>query len=99
MTSFANGPGPVPTVATPAQIQSIAAPTLFFFECYGHHRDLHSFPTRRSSDLLLLHRRVPPERSQDGALLAELQARECLDLERMPEVESALEGVHLLVGI
>src|SRR5947209_11778519 len=23
----------------------------FFFECYGHHRDLHSFPTRRSSDL------------------------------------------------
>src|SRR6266542_3216849 len=22
----------------------------FFFECYGHHRDLHSFPTRRSSD-------------------------------------------------
>src|SRR5699024_12869632 len=24
----------------------------FFFECYGHHRDLHSFPTRRSSDLV-----------------------------------------------
>src|SRR6266498_1012831 len=24
---------------------------LFFFYCYGHHRDLHSFPTRRSSDL------------------------------------------------
>src|SRR5438876_9472364 len=24
----------------------------FFFYCYGHHRDLHSFPTRRSSDLL-----------------------------------------------
>src|SRR5438309_2500564 len=23
----------------------------FFFYCYGHHRDLHSFPTRRSSDL------------------------------------------------
>src|SRR5215203_6939026 len=23
----------------------------FFFECYGDHRDLHSFPTRRSSDL------------------------------------------------
>src|SRR5690242_6550167 len=22
-----------------------------FFECRGHHRDLHSFPTRRSSDL------------------------------------------------
>src|SRR5699024_12433185 len=23
----------------------------FFFQCSGHHRDLHSFPTRRSSDL------------------------------------------------
>src|SRR5438132_4591583 len=23
----------------------------FFFYGYGHHRDLHSFPTRRSSDL------------------------------------------------
>src|SRR5215203_748970 len=23
----------------------------FFFECYGDHRDLHSFPTRRSSEL------------------------------------------------
>src|SRR5437762_11340546 len=23
----------------------------FFFYCYSHHRDLHSFPTRRSSDL------------------------------------------------
>src|SRR5436305_2440743 len=26
--------------------------TCFFFESYGHHRDLHSFPTRRSSDLV-----------------------------------------------
>src|SRR6266487_210878 len=25
----------------------------FFFYCYGSHRDLHSFPTRRSSDLQL----------------------------------------------
>src|SRR5438132_12872978 len=24
---------------------------LFFFQTYAHHRDLHSFPTRRSSDL------------------------------------------------
>src|SRR5205814_10108011 len=24
---------------------------LFFFHCYDDHRDLHSFPTRRSSDL------------------------------------------------
>src|SRR3712207_8456716 len=26
---------------------------MFFFEGYGDHRDLHSFPTRRSSDLLM----------------------------------------------
>src|SRR5262245_64323483 len=25
---------------------------IFFFYCLGHHRALHSFPTRRSSDLL-----------------------------------------------
>src|SRR5690606_42140161 len=25
---------------------------LFFFSSYAHHRDLHSFPTRRSSDLV-----------------------------------------------
>src|SRR5207245_9672963 len=24
---------------------------VFFFSCFGHHRALHSFPTRRSSDL------------------------------------------------
>src|SRR5690349_24128505 len=28
---------------------------LFFFSCYGDRRDLHSFPTRRSSDLRLSH--------------------------------------------
>src|SRR5437899_9570351 len=32
--------------------------SVFFFYCYGGHRDLHSFPTRRSSDL-----RWPSERS------------------------------------
>src|SRR5207253_3518668 len=27
----------------------------FFFSCYGHHPPLHSFPTRRSSDLIPAH--------------------------------------------
>src|SRR5947209_17214863 len=27
--------------------------SIFFFYCYGDHPDLHSFPTRRSSDLVL----------------------------------------------
>src|SRR5437868_9633947 len=33
----------------------------FFFQPYADHRDLHSFPTRRSSDLHVAHR---PERSE-----------------------------------
>src|SRR5438034_7310604 len=40
-----------------------SSPVLFFFYGYGHHRDLHSFPTRRSSDLdapARLARLVPP---------------------------------------
>src|SRR5207302_5738768 len=30
----------------------VSFPPLFFFYCSLHHRDLHSFPTRRSSDLV-----------------------------------------------
>src|SRR5947209_12159974 len=30
---------------------SVALVVFFFVYCYGDHRDLHSFPTRRSSDL------------------------------------------------
>src|SRR5438034_6407159 len=36
----------------------------FFFECYGDHRDLHSFPTRRSSDLVQISRW--PHHDPDG---------------------------------
>src|SRR5437899_10391531 len=35
-------------LASPSPIFSLF---FFFFYCYRHHRDLHSFPTRRSSDL------------------------------------------------
>src|SRR5690606_41530853 len=35
-----------------------------FFSCYDHHRDLHSFPTRRSSDLGRPPSLEPPR--QDG---------------------------------
>src|SRR5437667_1111706 len=38
-----------------------------FFQCYGDHRDLHSFPTRRSSDLP---RFTPRFRSQSPNLMA-----------------------------
>src|SRR5207248_10166232 len=46
---------PRSTAAHPACIDS------FFFHCHGPHRDLPSFPTRRSSDLVFL---------LDGAALA-----------------------------
>src|SRR5206468_12562802 len=38
----------------------------FFFSCYGHHRDLHSFPTRRSSDLTELSERAIRRYAQRG---------------------------------
>src|SRR5947199_3436165 len=37
----------------PIQLHQFPEQCIFFFYCYAHHRDLHSFPTRRSSDLQL----------------------------------------------
>src|SRR5690606_41669658 len=34
----------------------------YSFTCSGHHRDLHSFPTRRSSDLTGIFASLPPRR-------------------------------------
>src|SRR5210317_2172163 len=46
--------GTGPTVPAPSSLVTSAS-CMFFFSCYGDHRDLHpilhSFPTRRSSDL------------------------------------------------
>src|SRR6266436_9630811 len=39
----------------------------FFFEGYGHHRDLHPFPTRRSSDL------TAPSTPSRGSLASRLR--------------------------
>src|SRR5437763_8467168 len=51
-----------------------------FFECTAHHRDLHSFPTRRSSDLrLLVGRSVFAE---FGRRAVQPVRRECLDAGR-----------------
>ena len=38
----------------------------FFFDRYGDHRDLHSFPTRRSSDLFDPERKEEEEEDTDG---------------------------------
>src|SRR5262245_65562830 len=42
----------------------------FFFQCYRDHRDLHSFPTRRSSDLWDLERTPGGSSGGAGASLA-----------------------------
>src|SRR5437867_5796775 len=41
---------------------SFSSTSLFFFSCSGDLRDLHSFPTRRSSDLLCTHWWISPAR-------------------------------------
>src|SRR5690348_18343259 len=41
----------------------------FFFSCSGAHRDLHSFPTRRSSDLDLAIRIAKAERTVTCVIL------------------------------
>src|SRR5579864_9722674 len=43
-------PSSTPTGQPPA-VWTSSVSCCFFFYCYGDHRDLHSFPTRRSSDL------------------------------------------------
>src|SRR5437667_7663029 len=54
----------------------------FFFSCYGAHRDLHSFPTRRSSDL-------------DGELLDRLRQRLYLHVESGEIVLGVVRGPPL----
>src|SRR5947208_12219952 len=50
----------------------------FFFYCYGDPRDLHSFPTRRSSDLQRARQRRPPAqrtRAQEDELPVRVRTR------------------------
>src|SRR6266705_3341330 len=42
--------GAVPRMRSSSACISSRPPFIFFFSCCGVHRDLHSFPTRRSSD-------------------------------------------------
>src|SRR5437763_12093608 len=61
----------------------------FFFYCSGHHRDLHSFPTRRSSDLSRgphdrdgERARLGPGRSRCGPLVHPLTRRQAHAVDR-----------------
>src|SRR5436189_5093392 len=62
----------MPTITSRIDIPNLSSHnySIFFFYFYGDHRDLHSFPTRRSSDLRVHHVLLGPE-----VALAALRAR------------------------
>src|SRR5690606_42152633 len=63
----------------------------FFFYVYGDHRDLHSFPTRRSSDLLMVQDYLSLARIEEGKI--ELR-QERFDL--CPLLEEIVQDAQLL---
>src|SRR6267378_4218254 len=66
----------------------------FFFLCYGDHRDLHSFPTRRSSDLTLL---APGARRNEGGGMAQFRQGYAQTNVRSEEHTSELQSRRDLV--
>src|SRR5437764_148071 len=68
---------------------------LFFFSCYADHRDLHSFPTRRSSDLLepsLCFEARPLHRRSDSgdAVLVDDEPEQARSEEHTSELQSPM---------
>src|SRR6266496_6374248 len=57
---------PLPTATVLVTNTAVIAASAFFFFCFVYHRDLHSFPTRRSSDLGS-DRRSEPRRRPTGS--------------------------------
>src|SRR5438874_8063511 len=64
----------------------------FSSQCYRDHRDLHSFPTRRSSDLKKLREEQHKARAEQLAQIEEAQANEQWErtARRQAKVESIL---------
>src|SRR5262249_61953207 len=62
------------------------APSFFFFYSYGAHRDLHSFPTRRSSDLV-----YPLDGRHDGGYYT---VKDCVTIDVLPRTP----GNNVYVG-
>src|SRR5437867_5603208 len=67
----------------------------FFFQSSGHHRDLHSFPTRRSSDLALDFRQIWGGIS--GARVGRVAVGQSEPLIRSEEHTSELQSPYDLV--
>src|SRR5262249_56674838 len=97
-------PHPHPTHAHPASSPCAHAPSSpFFFKSYRDHRDLHSFPTRRSSDLAKFRssgRHVSGEKlgEEGGKLLCLHNGRlQVVDGPRSEEHTSELQSLTNLV--
>src|SRR5207244_11486340 len=70
--------------------------SLFLFYGYGYHRDLHSFPTRRSSDL---HRvLLPMGRAHDGRNRRSLRSAQHGEYASLDRKSTRLNSSHQIIS-
>src|SRR5206468_12466406 len=69
---------------------------IIFIYCYGNHRDLHSFPTRRSSDLIGI---LNPHLSLDTVRLAFNVAQDPVGKFRMLAYQLQVHDDHAVASI
>src|SRR5437870_10980912 len=74
-----------------------SAPILFFLKGHGNHRNLHSFPTRRSSDLEIPERSACPARAGGCSARQSRASRARLPDDRSEEHTSELQSRGHLV--
>src|SRR5690242_21672325 len=67
-----------------------SSPNSYFFYCHGDHRDLHSFPTRRSSDL-----RLPLGSTWVTTAATLVCSASCRFTEPLPSLEAAESAVRM----
>src|SRR5438034_11560703 len=77
----------------------IHTPYFFFFQYYREHRDLHSFPTRRSSDLKAAVEKMFPDSAYQLTHNA-LFPKDCIHIENLGgEIDAPeLQNKRLIVG-
>src|SRR5947199_4408403 len=69
----------------------------FFFYCSAAHRDLHSFPTRRSSDLCSLESDKAPRSAGNASLAVGPNARDALPDRKSTRLNSSHLGISYAV--
>src|SRR5438876_8263070 len=76
----------------PSRVVVLVLVLVFFFKCYGDHRDLHSFPTRRSSDLELNRSGLLAENEKIRPILAQLEKLLLCDLSSCARIGDRKSG-------